>query len=156
MITNIELDIKRKDVYNEVARISGYVGAKSFKEQDGQADTYSRIAITDSDSELLNRYWEDCCGKVAGELQRFIKDIVSNDKSNDATFIIQPLSDVAQRKTVLQKDLFSCFVNFILCKWFELTDKERCEYYFANYNDFIKGIRRKLCMKFAPTKANFE
>ncbi|WP_311550718.1 hypothetical protein [Prevotella pallens] len=156
MITNIELDIKRKDVYNEVARISGYVGAKSFKEQDGQADTYSRIAITDSDSELLDRYWEDCCGKVAGELQRFIKDIVSNDKSNDATFIIQPLSDVAQRKTVLQKDLFSCFVNFILCKWFELTDKERCEYYFANYNDFIKGIRRKLCMKFAPTKANFE
>jgi len=156
MITNIELDIKRKDVYNEVARISGYVGAKSFKEQDGQADTYSRIAITDSDSELLDRYWEDCCGKVAGELQRFIKDIVSNDKSNDATFIIQPLSNVAQRKTVLQKDLFSCFVNFILCKWFELTDKERCEYYFANYNDFIKGIRRKLCMKFAPTKANFE
>lgn len=156
MITNIELDIKRKDVYNEVARISGYVGAKSFKEQDGQADTYSRIAITDSDSELLDRYWEDCCGKVAGELQRFIKAIVSNDKSNDATFIIQPLSDVAQRKTVLQKDLFSCFVNFILCKWFELTDKERCEYYFANYNDFIKGIRRKLCMKFAPTKANFE
>lgn len=156
MITNIELDIKRKDVYNEVARISGYVGAKSFKEQDGQADTYSRIAITDSDSELLDRYWEDCCGKVAGELQRFIKDIVSNDKSNDVTFIIQPLSDVAQRKTVLQKDLFSCFVNFILCKWFELTDKERCEYYFANYNDFIKGIRRKLCMKFAPTKANFE
>lgn len=156
MITNIELDIKRKDVYNEVARISGYVGAKSFKEQDGQADTYTRIAITDSDSELLDRYWEDCCGKVAGELQRFIKDIVSNDKSNDATFIIQPLSNVAQRKTVLQKDLFSCFVNFILCKWFELTDKERCEYYFANYNDFIKGIRRKLCMKFAPTKANFE
>lgn len=156
MITDIELNIKRKDVYNEVARISGYVGAKSFKEQDGQADTYSRIAITDSDSELLDRYWEDCCGKVAGELQRFIKDIVSNDKSNDATFIIQPLSDVAQRKTVLQKDLFSCFVNFILCKWFELTDKERCEYYFANYNDFIKGIRRKLCMKFAPTKANFE
>jgi hypothetical protein len=156
MITNIELDIKRKDVYNEVARISGYVGAKSFKEQDGQADTYSRIAITDSDSELLDRYWEDCCGKVAGELQRFIKDIVSNDKSNDVTFIIQPLSNVAQRKTVLQKDLFSCFVNFILCKWFELTDKERCEYYFANYNDFIKGIRRKLCMKFAPTKANFE
>lgn len=156
MITNIELDIKRKDVYNEVARISGYVGAKSFKEQDGQADTYTCIAITDSDNELLDRYWEDCCGKVAGELQRFIKDIVSNDKSNDATFIIQPLSDVAQRKTVLQKDLFSCFVNFILCKWFELTDKERCEYYFANYNDFIKGIRRKLCMKFAPTKANFE
>ena len=156
MITNIELDIKRKDVYNEVAKISGYVGAKSFKEQDGQADTYSRIAITDSDSELLDRYWEDCCGKVAGELQRFIKDIVSNDKSNDATFIIQPLSDIAQRKKVLQKDLFSCFVNFILCKWFELTDKERCEYYFANYNDFIKGIRRKLCMKFAPTKANFE
>lgn len=156
MITNIELDIKRKDVYNEVARISGYVGAKSFKEQDGQADTYSRIAITDSDDELLDRYWEDCCGKVAGELQRFIKDIVSNDKSNDVTFIIQPLSNVAQRKTVLQKDLFSCFVNFILCKWFELTDKERCEYYFANYNDFIKGIRRKLCMKFAPTKANFE
>ena len=109
MITNIELDIKRKDVYNEVARISGYVGAKSFKEQDGQADTYTRIAITDSDYELLDRYWEDCCGKVAGELQRFIKDIVSNDKSNDATFIIQPLSDVAQRKTVLQKDLFSCF-----------------------------------------------
>lgn len=156
MITNIELDIKRKDVYNEVARISGYVGAKSFKEQDGQADTYTRIAITDSDYELLDRCWEDCCGKVAGELQRFIKDIVSNDKSNDVTFIIQPLSDVAQRKTVLQKDLFSCFVNFILCKWFELTDKERCEYYFANYNDFIKGIRRKLCMKFAPTKANFE
>ena len=156
MITNIELDIKRKDVYNEVARISGYVGAKSFKEQDRQADTYTRIAITDSDNELLDRYWEDCCGKVAGELQRFIKDIVSNDKSNDVTFIIQPLSDVAQRKTVLQKDLFSCFVNFILCKWFELTDKERCEYYFANYNDFIKGIRRKLCMKFAPTKANFE
>lgn len=156
MITNIELDIKRKDVYNEVARISGYVGAKSFKEQDGQADTYTRIAITDSDNELLDRYWEDCCGKVAGELQRFIKDIVSNDKSNDATFIIQPLSDATQRKTVLQKDLFSCFVNFILCKWFELTDKERCEYYFANYNDFIKGIRRKLCMKFAPTKANFE
>ena len=156
MITNIELDIKRKDVYNEVARISGYVGAKSFKEQDGQADTYTRIAITDSDYELLDRYWEDCCGKVAGEVQRFIKDIVSNDKSNDVTFIIQPLSDVAQRKTVLQKDLFSCFVNFILCKWFELTDKERCEYYFANYNDFIKGIRRKLCMKFAPTKANFE
>lgn len=156
MITNIELDIKRKDVYNEVARISGYVGVKIFKEQDGQADTYSRIAITDSDYELLDRYWEDCCGKVAGELQRFIKDIVSNDKSNDATFIIQPLSNVAQRKTVLQKDLFSCFVNFILCKWFELTDKERCEYYFANYNDFIKGIRRKLCMKFAPTKTNFE
>lgn len=156
MITNIELDIKRKDVYNEVARISGYVGAKSFKEQDGQADTYTRIAITDSDYELLDRYWEDCCGKVAGELQRFIKDIVSNDKSNDVIFIIQPLSNVAQRKTVLQKDLFSCFVNFILCKWFELTDKERCEYYFANYNDFIKGIRRKLCVKFAPTKANYE
>ena len=62
MITNIELDIKRKDVYNEVARISGYVGAKSFKEQDGQADTYTRIAITDSDNgrTVVERWLASC------------------------------------------------------------------------------------------------
>ena len=158
-MTDIVLDIKRKDVYNEVARISGYVGAKSFKEQDGQMDAYTRIAVTDIDSEMLDRFWEDCCGKVAGELQRFINDIVSVN-GGDVAFVaklpyFKGEKEIA-RKQIVQKDLFSCFVNFILCKWFELTDKERCEYYLANYNDFIKGVRRKLCMKHAPTKAEYE
>ena len=96
---------------------------------------------------------------AAGELQRFINDIVSVN-GGDVAFVAKlPYfkgEKETARKQIVQKDLFSCFVNFILCKWFELTDKERCEYYLANYNDFIKGVRRKLCMKHAPTKAEYE
>ena len=60
-MAEIILNIKKKDVYNEVAKISSYVGAKSEKNNE-DTDMYARVFATDSDREMLDRFWEDCCG----------------------------------------------------------------------------------------------
>lgn len=157
-MVEIILNIKKKDVYNEVAKISSYVGAKSEKNSE-DTDMYARVFATDSDREMLDRFWEDCCGRVAEELQRFIVDIANTDAS-EVSLTVESLYNKSEkgglRTKVLQKDLFSCFVNFILYKWFELTERERTEFYFTCYKDFVKGVKRKLSVKYAPVKREYD
>lgn len=157
-MAEIILNIKKKDVYNEVAKISSYVGAKSEKNSE-DTDMYARVFATDSDREMLDRFWEDCCGKVAEELQRFIVDIANAD-TGEVSLAVESLYNKSEkdglRTKVLQKDLFSCFVNFILYKWFELTERERTEYYFTCYKDFVKGVKRKLSVKYTPVKREYD
>lgn len=157
-MAEIILNIKKKDVYNEVAKISSYVGAKSEKNSE-DTDIYTRVFATDSDREMLDRFWEDCCGKIAEELQRFIVDIANAD-TGEVSLTVESLYNKSEkdglRAKVLQKDLFSCFVNFILYKWFELTERVRTEYYFTCYKDFVNGVKRKLSMKYTPVKREYD
>lgn len=150
----ITFSVDKENVYNEVAKISSYVGAKSKEDE----HLYNRVAITDSDKDLLNRYWDDCCGKVAAELQIIIGDII--DASSDSfSFTLKDWLDVNSnerlRAKILRKDLHSCFINFILYKWFELTNKEKTEYYFAYYNDFMKNVKRILVFKYPPRRNDY-
>ena len=85
---------------------------------------------------------------------------IANADTGEVSLTVESLYNKSEkgglRAKVLQKDLFSCFVNFILYKWFELTERERTEYYFTIYKDFVKGVKRKLSVKYAPVKREYD
>lgn len=53
---DVILTIKKAVVYDEVAKLTGYVGAKTI-EDSGKA--YDRVFTTDDDRLMLERFWRE-------------------------------------------------------------------------------------------------
>ena len=66
---DVVLSIKKANVYDEVAKLTGYVGAKNI-EDTGKA--YDRVFTTDDDRLMLERFWREAVGAITDEVKRFI------------------------------------------------------------------------------------
>ncbi|MDD3037142.1 hypothetical protein [Bacteroides sp.] len=130
---DIVLTIKKANVYDEVAKLTGYVGAKTI-EDTGKA--YDRVFTTDDDRLMLERFWREAIGAITDEVKRFISTVStsSNSQSIDIsevwTVTLDMPSNFDNNLTVSINDsIFSYAVNSIASKWFAITNKEEEEKY---------------------------
>ena len=73
MNMDVVLSIKKANVYDEVAKLTGYVGAKNI-EDTGKA--YDRVFTTDDDRLMLERFWREAVGAITDEVKRFIITVI--------------------------------------------------------------------------------
>ena len=130
---DVVLNIKKTYVYDEVAKLTGYVGAKTI-EDTGKA--YDRVFTTDDDRLMLERFWREAVGAITDEIKRFITNVSTQanaqtvDISEVWTANLEMPSNFDNNLIdSINDSLFSYAVNSIVSKWFAITNKEEADMY---------------------------
>lgn len=153
----ITLDIKKSVVYDEVQKITSYIGAKRINDND--VDAYDRMAATDSDVDLLERFWREACGSAIEELKPFVIDISTPENSqtiilSEIFSITLNLSDSFEKhlSEPLRKAVEEFLINTITAKWLLVSASEDAQ----NYQKFTiengEEIRRMIYFRKRPEK----
>lgn len=132
---DITIIIKKAAIYDEVAKLTGYVGAKTIEES-GKA--YDRVFTTDDDRLMLERFWREAIGSITDEIKKFIITVSSpvNSQSIDVTEVWKaelsmPSNFDNNLTESINDSLLSYSVNSIASKWFAITNKEESDKYSA-------------------------
>lgn len=133
MNMDVVLNIKKAYVYDEVAKLTGYVGAKTI-EDTGKA--YDRVFTTDDDRLMLERFWREAVGAITDEIKRFITNVSTQDNAQTVDIsevwtanLEMPSNFDNNLIDSINDSLFSYAVNSIVSKWFAITNKEEADMY---------------------------
>ena len=152
----ITLTVNKANVYNEVEKTTSYTGEKL--EEGGQA-AYDRIRTTDSDREMLERFWTEACNAATERMKRFVLSVTSYpeshgvelDRNYEVRLELSSSFDTALTQGA-QTSLYSFFVTFIVARWFKLANKEEADSYAADAAALMDDVMRKLFYKKKPTR----
>lgn len=152
---DVTFNIKKAYVYDEVSKLTSYIGAKTI------TDTglgYDRVFTTDDDRELLERFWREACISIEDEFKNFITSVTSLDiQSFDLTEIWSAtLSMPSNYDTLLDKTindlLVSYCINSITAKWLMITSKDDASTYMDIANQDGLEIKRLLYNRKKPVR----
>lgn len=156
MDMDVVLSIKKANVYDEVAKLTGYVGAKTV-EDTGKA--YDRVFTTDDDRLMLERFWREAIGAITDEIKRFITTVSTQDNSQIVdigevwtTELDMPSNFDENLVDSINDSLFSYAVNSIVSKWFAITNKEESELYSAMAINCGNEAKSKLYYRKKPRR----
>jgi len=148
-MTTVNISINKSNVFEEVAKTTAYIGAKKLE---GAGAAYDRIFTTSSDQEMIARFWSESADVVTNLLQRFITSVSSGDTYQIA---LSMSSRYDQNLTSsISSAMFSFFVNNIVAKWCEITDKDNVKDYADNASALLLDIKEKIFHKKKPTRNN--
>ena len=149
-MTNVSFSINKGDVLNEVAKTTAYSGAKMT----GEEGAYERIFTTQSDREMLERFWAECQVAVCETLKKFL---LSEDTTAEGWTMNLGLSqsfDSTLTKSI-NKELFSYFVMGIVAKWYVFTNKKEAGEYAESAARLLTGVHKKVLFKKKPTRPTY-
>lgn len=153
---DISLKIKKATIYNEVAMITSYVGAKMMTENE---NAYSQVFTTDDDRDMLERFWKEACSSVTDEFKQFIKSVSppANDPINNhnEVFIIEmsmPSSFDEKLLPSIEQSLTSFFINFVTAKWFNISNKVDAKLYNEEAYYYKNEVRQKIYYRKKPRR----
>lgn len=143
MIT-VVLTVNKDTVYQEVAKTTAYTGAKMKDEP----QAYDRIPVIDADKVQLDRFWREACHTAT---QLFMPFLVTTEQNVDYVATLQMSSsyDVNLNDSV-QGALGSMFVNHLIRKWFEVTNRGDLELYQQLEIDALRKLRSMIYFRKKP------
>jgi len=154
---DISLNIKKASVYDEVAKLTGYVGVKTIEDNIGKA--YDRVFTTDDDKQMLERFWREACNSSTDEFKQFISTVTSPSNSqviDDAEIYTvtmkMPGSFDNNLTPSIESSLYSYFINTITSKWFAISNKAETEYYKTESSLNGDEVRRKIFFRKKPVR----
>ena len=166
MITK-NIVVNKASVYNEVEKTTSYAGVKiddlqpQPRQQDEQTGTsaYDRIRTTDSDREMLERYWTEACNRATDRLKDFITETqdyseghgVALAKNFDITLSLSSSWDTDKTQSI-SLGLYSFFVYYICAKWFGLSNKEEADTYLQSAENELDKVMRAVYYRKKPTR----
>lgn len=143
------LNIKKEEVYNEVAKTTSYTGAK----MDDDA-AYERIFTTEEDKTLLERFWDESKNAIAGSLKKFLTSEEEADGNYTLTLELSASFDENLLES-MERSLFSFFVMNITAKWYTFTNKGEATDYAAGAASNLEDILRKAFFKRKPQRPTY-
>ena len=143
MIT-VVLTVNKDTVYQEVAKTTAYTGAKMKDEP----QAYDRIPVIDADKVQLDRFWREACHTAT---QLFMPFLVTTEQNVDYVATLQMSSsyDVNLNDSV-QGALGSMFVNHLIRKWFEVTNRGDLELYQQLEIDALRKLKSMIYFRKKP------
>lgn len=146
----IELNVKKNEVLEEVAKTSAYSGSKMTEDE----GAYERIFTTDADREMLERFWSESQVAVCEAMKKFLADEGETDDGYTVSLeLSKSFDDVLQGS--MEKELFSFFVMNITAKWFVFTNKKEAGDYGTAAQELLVGVRKKALYKKRPTRPTY-
>lgn len=141
----IEINIEQSKVWDEVAKVTAYIGGNMPED----ATAYDRISLTDANAEDLERFWAETCSIANDNL----KDFLNN--SNIGKSYIAILKVSSQYNEALTSSIIDSikgfFINAIVSKWCMFVDKGEAEAYASEAMSMMTDALRKLYYKQRPT-----
>lgn len=141
----IDIYISKEDVYNEVIKTAEYTGAKQATE----ALSFDAIAISDAETEMLDRYWKESYTDVALRLNQWVKSVDAHSgiiELNVADGFNDALTDS------LAQALESYFVVSLLSKWFAIAYPSSAEGAVIEATSHIKRAEEIIKQRQRPTR----
>ncbi len=152
---DIVLEVNKANVYEEVAKTTSYRGSKL--DDDGRA--YERLYATDADRQMLERFWNEACSKATDLFRRFIRDVSQHPEShgveltrNYRVVLSMPSNYDASLTSSMQTSLHSFFVEFVIGRWYSLSNTAESESYIATSDSMLDDVRRKLYTRRKPIR----
>lgn len=152
----ITIKIKKAEVYDEIAKLSGYVGAKTI------GDTglnYDRVFTTDDDREMLERFWREATDSITSEYRRLVTYVTSPVVSQEidmneiySIYLSVPSNFNEMLTASIESMLRSYCINLITAKWFLITNKNEAEYYMAEAQNNAVMAKNKLFNRMKPIR----
>lgn len=145
----ITLTIDKADVLAEVAQAAEYTGDKMT----GDDGAYDRIRIVDGNQAELDRFWDEARVEVANALHEFMES--EGMESDDKTYnvVLDMTSNFAQPMAhTMVISLKSFFVNFILSRWYQYTNKSESEAYMVMATAHLEDVVDKTFMRVRPSR----
>ena len=124
----ININVNKISVYDEVAKTTSYIGAKM-----GQEGAYQRIFTTDEDRTMLERFWVETAATATEMLKEYAVMVNQNesgayDLENDYDVTLDMPSNYDNTQTSsINNSMYNFFVASILTKWFKIVNKEEAE-----------------------------
>ena len=143
-MNTVVLTVSKDTVYQEVAKTTAYTGAKMKDEP----QAYDRIPVIEADKVQLDRFWREACHTAT---QLFMPFLVTTDQEVDYVAILQMSGsyDVNLNDSV-QGALGSMFVNHLIRKWFEVTNRGDLELYQQLELDALRKLRSMIYYRKKP------
>lgn len=143
MIT-VVLTVSKDTVYQEVAKTTAYTGAKMKDEP----QAYDRIPVIEADKVQLDRFWEEACHTAT---QLFMPFLVTTDQEVDYVATLQMSGSYdANLNDSVQGALGSMFINHLIRKWFEVTNRGDLELYQQLEIDALRKLRSMIYYRKKP------
>lgn len=122
----MSVNISKQKVYDEVAKTTSYIGAKSVSEN----VTYNNVFTTDDDSIMLDRFWNEAGSDILSRLSRYVQSGTFDTDSGDFSVTFRLSSRCNDSLTATAGNpLFSYFVNYITGKWMQFINGESASVY---------------------------
>ena len=143
-MNTVVLTVIKDTVYQEVSKTTAYTGAK-MKDEPQACD---RIPVIDADKVQLDRFWEEACHTAT---QLFMPFLVTTEQNGNyvATLQMSGSYDVNLNDSV-QGALGSMFVNHLIRKWFEVTNRGDLELYQQLEIDALRKLRSMIYFRKKP------
>lgn len=148
----ITLTVNKANVWNEVAKTSGYTGDKM---SDTDENAYERILITDEDQKSLQRFWEEAVAVANDQLKEMLEAASSMSSDYRVTLHVSKSYDQVLNPSV-QAALTSYFISAIVGRWYKFSNKSEAESYFTEAANMMDDVLRKLYSRKRPRRPNRE
>lgn len=151
----IILEVNKANVYEEVSKTTSYRGSKI--DDDGKG--YERLWATDADRMMLERFWNEASSSVTDLLRRFVVQVSDHPEShgveldrNYHVVLSMPSNYDTSLTSSMQTSLHSYFVEFIVGRWYSLSNIGEVESYMSTAGSLLKDVRRKLYTRRKPKR----
>lgn len=134
--------INKADVFREVGRLTAYAGAK----KQGDEGTYERVSTTDSDSDMLEQFWDAACSAATSNLMEFA-EMIDKDPGKSADYeVVMDMSSLydTNLNESIEDGLKNFFINLIVSKWFKMTNPDDEAKYAAEALGYMADVEAKI------------
>lgn len=154
---HITATVNKASVFNEVAKITSYIGAKSIDEKE---NAYDKIFTTDEDRYLIENYWQEASSLITLSISRYIEKVTEHLPGREVNFLTDNFEVTIKvtdrfddsQEPVFKSQLFHYFVNMLVGKWLELSDMQRSQVYLKKAEDCAAAIQIALHKKNPPSR----
>lgn len=147
-----KINISRASVMEEVAKTTAYIGSRKADGTD--AATYERIATTEYNGELLDRFYNEAVNLLRQALHLYATSDSSPiaDTQKDATVILRMPSNWDKGKVDVNYEAFLYVVHYILSRWSEMVDKDNAEAIAGEATGHLQIIAQAINKRLRPIR----
>ena len=154
----IQLTVRKRDVYNEVAKTTAYAGSKQMSAEDEQA--YDRVFTTDEDRLMLERYFGEAGDDIVNSLPTsYIVEVSSYntgigiDLDADFRLTLQVPDAFPDALTAsVEATMSFYFTTYIVSQWLALQKDDTAAVYAGKAQVFLGNISLLLHRRIRPVR----
>lgn len=148
-MSEVTIMIDQDGVWNEVAKLTDYVGAKSTA--DGGEDVRERVLITDGVIQDMSGLWTSALAAALERLKTmYAGSSISELGDSQLRFEVSKAFD-----TIHLNEVKVCLKNYLIKaitgQWFKIANKKEADSYLAEAEEYLTGAERLLYSRKRPT-----
>lgn len=147
---DVKITIKKDDVFEEVEKTSAYVGSKNI-DSNGRS-LYDSVFVTDTDRQMLERFWQDAQNSVSSALSRVIGHTDVDSNGNYTICLAMPDNFQIEQLPNLQSTAMNYVVNVIVAEWCNVSAKGEMENYTKQAETLLLQMKRIIYSRCRPIR----